>query len=158
MACIDWYLDMASGITADWTIRKVREWAHENAMELRICASLVRKRTCGMEILRLQYMNISEGHLLTLQATTICKSVTRPCILCILLTYFKEENPAIESRNTLLTCSEVLFCHRRSRLTSEFLKFQKSRRLSKQQCRNGESEMTRVLSLSPCTCTVKMLY
>ena len=54
---------MASGVVADWTIREVREWAQENAIEPRICAALVRKRTCGMELLRLRSSIVSDIHL-----------------------------------------------------------------------------------------------
>ena len=54
---------MASGVVAGWTIREVREWAQENAIKPRICAALVRKRTCGVELLRLQFSKVSDVHL-----------------------------------------------------------------------------------------------
>ena len=54
---------MASGVVADWTIREVREWAQENAIKPGICAALLRKRTCGMELLRLQSSKVRDIHL-----------------------------------------------------------------------------------------------
>ena len=51
---------MASGVVANWTIQEVKEWAHENSIEPRICAALVRKRTCGMELLRLQSLKVRD--------------------------------------------------------------------------------------------------